>query len=50
MFLGGETHVSQDLCDDFVPVLRQSTQVVEVFVEDPEVVGTGVGITEGGGG
>ena len=43
----GETHVFQDICDRFVPVLRQSPQAVPCFIKEPEVVGTGFGIAEG---
>ena len=44
---GGETHVFQDIHDEFVTVLGQSPQAVQYFVKEPEVVRTGVGITEG---
>ena len=43
----GENHISQDLRYHVVPVLGRSPQAVQFFVNDPEVVGTGVGITEG---
>ena len=47
MIGGDETHISKDLWDEVVPVLGRLPQAVQCFVKEPEVVGTGVGITEG---
>ena len=43
----GDTHVSQDLRDQVVPVLGQSPQLLQCFVKEPGFVGNGVGIAEG---
>ena len=47
MLLGGESHVPHDLHDEIVPVLGRLHKAREGFFEEPELVGDGVGITEG---
>ena len=42
-----ENHISQDLRYRVVPVLGRYPQAVQFFVNDIEVVGTGVGFSEG---
>ena len=47
MLGGGDTQVFQNLCDQVVPVPGRSQQAIQCFIDQPEVSGTGVGITEG---